>query len=477
MSSVDILTMCVRNLFKRKLRTILTILGVTVGTACIVIMISLGLAINLKFEQQLETMGDVTIITVYDYGGMYYGPDSGGRQEGPPKLDDKTVDYFDSLPGVVIATPIERTTLYFKSGKYIMDAWTCLGIKPEAMTAMGYTPLEGRLLQDGDQFEVVFGFYAETMFRDPNDMNWWSRMDVMWSDPGAYVEPLVDIFGDKITMSFDQNYIYGNQNSEQEFDPFDENAPRLVKPYDITVVGLLEYKNDRQTDSERAIFFDIDILKKLRADGQKQNQASNQESGWYSAITGSQQQGYETVYVKCTDLAATKEVQQTIQDMGFYAYYQAQWLDQLQEQAQDNQNFLLVVGMVSLFVAALGIANTMIMSIYERTREIGVMKVIGAAIRDIKWLFLLESALIGFVGGIVGVCASYLGSYILNNAKIAFFAQMFSYIGDMDSAVSVITPWLACVALTFASLVGLLSGYFPARRAMRLSALSAIRTE
>jgi len=478
MSKLDILGMCFKNLFKRKLRSLLTVLGVVIGTASIVIMVSLGLAIDLKFQQQLETMGDVTIITVYDYSAGWGGRvDTGGQQGGPPKMDDRMLENFESIPGVLVATPMIRTNLYFKSGKYVMDSWNAVGIKPEAMAAMGYAPAEGRLLQDGDEYEVVFGFYAEAFFRDPNDRNWWERMNASYSGTGEPVAPLVDIFNDKITMSFDSNYIWGGQNSEQEFDPDDEYAPKPIKPYDIKVVGLLEFRNDWQTDADRAIFFDIETLKKLQAAGQKQNQSNSQDSGWYSAIRGSQQTGYETVYVKCEDLEATKAAHEIIQDMGFYAYYNAQWLDQLQEQARSNQNFLLAIGAVSLFVAALGIANTMIMAIYERTREIGVMKVIGAAIRDIKWLFLLESALIGFIGGVLGVGLSYLISYILNDARIPFFSQMFAYIGDPESVVSHITLWLSGLALAFATVIGLGSGYFPARRAMRLSALSAIRTE
>jgi ABC-type antimicrobial peptide transport system permease subunit len=150
----------------------------------------------------------------------------------------------------------------------------------------------------------------------------------------------------------------------------------------------------------------------------------------------------------------------------------------MQEQARDNQNFLSIIGAVSLFVAAIGIANTMIMAIYERTREIGVMKVIGASLRDIKWLFLIESALIGLIGGMLGVGLSYLLSHALNTWDIAVFQQMFAYMDEQESSiVSVITPWLSGLALGFAAMVGLVSGYCPARRAMRLSALTAIRTE
>ena len=490
MSSIDILSMCLRNLFKRKLRTILTVLGVTVGTASIVVMISLGLAINLKFEQQIENMGDVTLITI---NSMSYWSDSGSvivtRADGlstagpggPPVLTDEAIAEIEKIPNVLIATPVERMNLYFKSGSYVMDNWNAIGIKMEAIDTLGVKIAEGRMPEPGEQNTVIFGAFAEAMFREPNDWNWWDRLNQM--QMGEELEPRVDLLNDKITMSVEYSYISSGQGMDDydyDYDFIDDDyGSPSFRPQDIYVAGIAEYKNDYQLDI--GIIFDIETLKKLREDADRlqnnNNQSAGPEGGWVSARRGGRQQGYEMAYAKVTDMAHTKEVNEKIQEMGFYAWYPTEWLDTMQEQARTNQNFLAAIGAVSLLVAAIGIANTMIMAIYERTREIGVMKVIGAAIRDIKWLFLLESALIGLVGGIVGVGVSFLASYLLNNARVAFFAQMFQYIGDPDSAVSVITPWLAGLALLFAAGVGLVSGYFPARRAMRLSALSAIRTE
>jgi len=125
-------------------------------------------------------------------------------------------------------------------------------------------------------------------------------------------------------------------------------------------------------------------------------------------------------------------------------------------------------------VAALGITNTMIMSIYERTREIGIMKVIGAALKDIKRLFLFEAGMIGFLGGIMGIGISYLLSLLLN----ALSANAGYYMGmGGEVKISVIPLWLVFAVIGLSTLVGLVSGYYPARRAMKLSALEAIKTE
>jgi ABC-type antimicrobial peptide transport system permease subunit len=108
------------------------------------------------------------------------------------------------------------------------------------------------------------------------------------------------------------------------------------------------------------------------------------------------------------------------------------------------------------------------------------MKVIGAAISDVRRLFLLESAMIGFFGGLFGVGLSLIGSYVLNNYNVPFMQPppMPDWMG-MTEVVdpSLVTPWLCGAALLFAGVIGLVSGYFPARRATKLSALAAIRSE
>ena len=132
------------------------------------------------------------------------------------------------------------------------------------------------------------------------------------------------------------------------------------------------------------------------------------------------------------------------------------------------------IGSISFIVAAIGIANTMIMSIYERTREIGVMKVIGASIQDIQKLFLTEAALIGLIGGIIGVLLS-----LLMSAGFNLIGNRFAMAQGAEEAVKIshIPLWLIFVALIFSTLVGVAAGYFPAKRAMNLSALDAIRSD
>ena len=161
--------------------------------------------------------------------------------------------------------------------------------------------------------------------------------------------------------------------------------------------------------------------------------------------------------------------------MGYEAWSLSDALESLNKTSVIIQAVLGGIGAVSLLVAAIGIANTMIMSIYERTKEIGVMKVIGASLRDIKKLFLFEAGMIGLLGGAVGIVLSEVLSIIINKVGINFLQNNMG--ASADTRISIIPIWLIFAAMGFSALVGLMSGYYPAKKAMNLSALEAIRTE
>ncbi len=139
------------------------------------------------------------------------------------------------------------------------------------------------------------------------------------------------------------------------------------------------------------------------------------------------------------------------------------------------------IGAISLFVAALGIMNTMIMSISERTREIGIMKALGCFVSDIRAIFLLEAGCIGFIGGAVGVILSLIISTVMN---LAAYQAPITGIGDVIAAltaqgtrISVIPLWLIGFAMFFSVVIGVASGYYPANKAVKISSLEAIKRE
>lgn len=157
--------------------------------------------------------------------------------------------------------------------------------------------------------------------------------------------------------------------------------------------------------------------------------------------------------------------------MGYNTQTNAEYLESMKSQFAIVQAVLGGIGAVSLLVAAIGIANTMMMSIYERTKEIGVIKVLGCSLKNIKQMFLMEAAFIGLIGGVAGNLLSFLMSGIIN-----FLTGNGPAMG-IDGNISFIPWWLVLLSMGFAVFVGVAAGYFPSLRAMRLRPLAAIRNE
>ena len=181
---------------------------------------------------------------------------------------------------------------------------------------------------------------------------------------------------------------------------------------------------------------------------------------------------YSSACVQVDDIDYVEEVSAKIREMGYTANSNAEYLKSMQSQFAIIQAVLGGIGAVSLLVAAIGIANTMMMSIYERTKEIGVIKVLGCSLKNIKQMFLIEAGFIGLLGGVIGNILSMLLSFGINTIAGSMGSAM-GFEGD----ISYIPIWLILASLGFAILVGMAAGYFPALRAMRLSPLAAIRNE
>jgi ABC-type lipoprotein release transport system permease subunit len=478
MSNWDVLVMCLRNMFKRKLRTFLTILGVMVGTAAIVLMISLGLATEAHHRKQMEDAEmDMTMIDVrMPWDNAIWNPDGTiDFPEGTPVLNDDMVDFIALLPEVQLASPRIRGQLFFRADPYYMQAWDVTGIRAEVMPFMGLPLAEGRVLQAGDEFAVVFGAHAERGF-ELLGSTWENQANRMWmwGVPDDQIPTFVDVVGSSMRLSYDRRFIQVGMDEPQPL----SGGIRPIRSYNVDVVGLLEPSDWR---SDRTIFMDIEVLLYLNNERIRMENELQQDEWqfWFSAIRQRPPENYEEVMVRVHDMRYTSRVAEQIREMGFHADYPGMHLNMLVAGQRQQQQLLAAIGAISLVIAAIGIANTMIMAVYERTREIGIMKVIGAAIWDVRRLFLLESAMIGFFGGLFGVGLSLIGSYVLNNFDVPFMRPdpMLAMMGVEVGDPSLVTLWLCGVALIFAGVIGLVSGYFPARRATKLSALAAIRSE
>jgi putative ABC transport system permease protein len=189
--------------------------------------------------------------------------------------------------------------------------------------------------------------------------------------------------------------------------------------------------------------------------------------------------GYPVAVVKAEDPQKVLDIAETITAMGYMVYTPMQYLQPINSFYTVLYVIFGGLGAILLLLASIGIANTMTMSILERTREIGLMKAIGATNRDVLSVFLGEAGGIGLIGGLGGVLLGWAAAQIINVLALAYFAGQISNQGGMPppSVVVYTPPWLPAFALVFAIAIGLISGLYPALRAATLIPVNALKYE
>ncbi len=451
MRFLDLLTMSINNLHRRKVRTALTVLGVVIGTASVVVMVSLGIGLNALMMEMYSSYGSMTAIEIYNYGNN----GNNGTSDNPLYLTDDTVKEFLRIPHVTSASPVLETNVILKQGVYETNT-SINGVTREFMEQI---PLGQGKLPDpkSTEMEFIYGNAVVQWFQNSKTgKGYWDTQEL----------PDIDYMNKPMFVIFDTDAYYQSRSGGSG----DGTPVKAPKKYLIRTAGVVEGGIDDYNSYAYGVYTDIDQLKTQLKKIYKKNpipgQPTNKKGKPYSYFI------YNQAYVYVDDMENVTAVQKAITDMGFQANSQMEWIEQSQQTYNMIQLVLGGIGAISLFVAAIGIANTMMMSIYERTKEIGVIKVLGCDLRTIRNMFLLESGFIGFMGGVIGVAISYGIGFIMNHF-LGIGQIMTGQAGD----ISRIPLWLAAAAVVFAIFVGMAAGFFPSLRAMHLSPLAAIRNE
>ena len=288
----DIVSMCLRNLLRRKIRTLLTIVGVVVGTCAIVVMISLGLGMNASQEALLAQMGDLTIIEVYSYGNSKNGKEV--------VLNDEVMAQIQQMKGVLTATPLYTpqnlsAQLYAGNGeRYSTGFYNVVGVYPEAMPLLGYELLSGSWEEAfSSPLSMVVGQYAAYNLRDTRKQRN-NRRDPYPDRNGKIADPFVDLATSKLILRLDQQ---------------DEKAKKVE--YKPKVSAVLKEDWSRGYETSRGMFMAIEDLKKIEADYIKANniKVDKKELG-----------KYQNAKVKVADMEYVGAVEEAIQAMGFDTY-------------------------------------------------------------------------------------------------------------------------------------------------------------
>ena len=445
MKFLDLLRMSSGNLWKRKVRTILTVLGVVIGVASIVVMVSLGLGLSKSLMEQYESYGSLTQIEVNE-------PWNDSSSEEVKRLDQKLIDEIQSMEHVESVYPVISTQALAKYGSY--ECYLQIqGVPAEAFREMNIKVGQGRLPGEDQTLTFFYGCEVLQNFYNPKGN-------------GMGGPPDIDLMKDPIFIIFDMDAYYAAGTTDEN-----GQTQKPPKKYLIETCGVEATPGeDEWSQYGWQTYCDIDQLmaelKKIFKNKVIPGQPSTKTGKPYKEVY------YNRLLVNVDSMDNVVALQKSLTDMGYNAHSQAEWVESQQKTMGYIQAVLGGIGAVSLFVAAIGITNTMMMSIYERTKEIGVMKVLGCDLRNIRSLFLMEAGFIGFIGGVIGLILSFILSVVIN--KVAANAN--EYMAS-SGGISYIPIWLVFLSLVFAVMVGMVAGFFPARRAMRLSPLAAIRNE
>lgn len=443
----DILSVCWRNLSRRKLRTFLTALGIIIGVFLIILIFAFGLGLSKGVDEQMAQWGDLTVIEVYGGRGGMVSMGGGSTSSDAGALNDAAIQKFQEIEGVEVATAFYNAqfpfTIRTKNGRYETQWVSVYGISPGALEKFGYEIGTGKTLEEGDkEYSIVVGEQFAYNFRDTKR----KRNDTVspWPDPrtGIVKKPFLDPQKEKL-------FLYSEPQKEG------------AKPLEVqlNLAGIMKI-SDARYESRDSVFIDISELKLLQDKYNKLNGIKKTSSTTYNQVK-----------VKCFDMEQVAAVQKQIEEMGFGCSSMESYRQSMQEQTNMIQWVLGGIAAVSLLVAAIGGANTMYMSVVERTREIGIMKVIGAKIGNIRTMFLLEAGMIGLFGGAMGVLLSFLAAYGINR----FAASGVLPIAASSAGLLIIPAYLVVGALLFSLFIGVLFGFLPANRAVKISALEAIK--
>jgi len=482
MRFIDYFRTAFRNLIRQKIRTSLTIIAITIGSLSIILMVSLLTTIRESVVDFFDSMDAFTLITVTpdpdsaDSGSSLIKSGNTGDNSGKI-LDEAALNTFKALPHVADATPIgagvwaKNMTLEGQTKKMWVNL---LAYDPE--TKVFNMPLAaGRKLTGQDMDKIIVGTrFAKTYGYSGN--------------PEA-------LLGKKAVLIFQGGDLpdWGGLVPEKppEGDNKDWWEAQQKKNIEITaeIVGIAE----SSTFDDSQNYINIAWAKRLMTHvrWEWQSSCTNEEmqamkEGTYrgpSKDCGGQQvivknddytkNGYGSIIMKADDKENIKGIADTISKMGYGVSTAQDMLDQMNQMLLGIGAVLGAIGGISLFVAAIGIINTMVMAGYERIREIGVMRACGATRTTIRSLFTFEAGLLGFFGGIFGLALSF------GIGKAANFITD-KYASSIDlpfDKVSSFPWWLIVGVLAFTTIIGLLSGLGPAVRSSRLNPVDALRYE
>jgi putative ABC transport system permease protein len=390
-----------------KARSFLTTLGVIIGVGAVIVMMAVSAGAEAEIADQINALGANLIMVMPSFGRRGFGPGAGP----PPGFDYEDIGVIEeSVSGVSGVSAEQPTTQDVKAGSTVLESISVVGTTASFPEVRDYAVGEGRFLTEEDNRRA-------------------NKVVVLGYDIAQ------ELFGDQSALG--QSIKVGSTR--------------------LTVVGVMAEKGVvGNTDYDGRVYIPLTVVFK---------KFSNARFGGDTVrmiyVSAENREAMDDVMADVTDLLIRRrELDPASPD--FSLMTQDSIIDTAASTTEAFRDLLAWVAGISLVVGGIGIMNIMLVSVTERTREIGLRQALGARPRDVRLQFLLEAVMLSLIGGLVGVAAGVGGSYLFNE------------LGTMRTELVMESIPLAFGA---AAVVGIFFGYYPATQAAQLDPIEALRRE
>lgn len=437
--------LCLMNMKRRKIRTFLTVLGVMIGVISVVALMSVGLGVKKEMIDSVVDSGSVNQIKVYS--------ETGGKHK-DRMITDKTIETFSKFSNVSGCYSVYEVPVTMKYGEYEYYG-NLVGVPGDELSTWKLINGEN-VIKDSDGKGFAAGSSAGKLFFNPNTYTSFEKKEKKG-------------IGSLTGRRFDTVFGWG-----------DENAKTVkLKLTGVLADGSADKASDDDSDNtegevytstysekSQTIYCDMDylksLLKRVSVDGKLEGQPVDGNGNSYREFI------YTAAIVTVDDTNNVDAIVKKFQDMGYQTENAKEYLDTIQKYLKMIQLLLGGIGTIALVVAVIGISNTMTTSVFDRVNEIGILKVLGCDIDELRLLFLAEAAIIGAAGGVLGVGCSYGVKVIIDKCAVSMFHLA------KGTNISYIPWWLALAGMMGSVVLGVAAGYFPARWATKLRPIDAV---
>lgn len=437
--------LCLMNMKRRKIRTFLTVLGVMIGVISVVALMSVGLGVKKEMIDSVVDSGSVNQIKVYS--------ETGGKHK-DRMITDKTIETFSKFSNVSGCYSVYEVPVTMKYGEYEYYG-NLVGVPGDELSTWKLINGEN-VIKDSDGKGFAAGSSVGKLFFNPNTYTSFEKKEKKG-------------IGSLTGRRFDTVFGWG-----------DENAKIVkLKLTGVLADGSADKASDDDSDNtegevytstysekSQTIYCDMDylksLLKRVSVDGKLEGQPVDGNGNSYREFI------YTAAIVTVDDTNNVDAIVKKFQDMGYQTENAKEYLDTIQKYLKMIQLLLGGIGTIALVVAVIGISNTMTTSVFDRVNEIGILKVLGCDIDELRLLFLAEAAIIGAAGGVLGVGCSYGVKVIIDKCAVSMFHLA------KGTNISYIPWWLALAGMMGSVVLGVAAGYFPARWATKLRPIDAV---